>query len=183
MKLKIPLATTMNRSLQHNHTQYSGIYIACLFDSISRKRFEAILNLHFTREYQNGHGYRISGQGSNKNGETSIEDGFVTYDGNAAWWRERTVTGDIQLQILSKGSFNFQKRAFSGVRLSNAGMFESYISFGASTANDTPTVPVVSVATSSESNNDTPLENAENDVEICNGHALLLSPTRYCDAP
>jgi len=127
-----------NSNNQHIITAqpYSGVYNTSFIDPDSGTRHDAILNLYFTKDF-NGCGYRISGQGNDIDGETVIEDGFVTNDGDAAWWRERTITGDVGLQVLSKGRFDFQQRAFYGVWMANTRITASYISFCASDANIT----------------------------------------------
>ena len=139
-----------------------------------------MLNLKITREHQNGHGQRISGQETDKNGERIKEDGFVAYDGNARW-RERTVNGDIRLQILSKGRLDLHGKRFFGVWQANNKMFGS---FSATATCDIPTAHAIPVITS-QSNNGVPLITAENDIKICTASATLLSPTSasYCDAP
>jgi len=142
---------------------HSGVYNASFLCSNSRKRYDAMLNINFTREVHNCNGYRISGKGSDVDGETIIEDGFVTYDGNAAWWRERTVTGDFGLQVLSKGRFDFQTRSFSGVWKANTNISGSYISFRASTTNTIAMAYAIPVFESSTLGNSAPLSTAIND--------------------
>ena len=42
-----------------------------------------------------------------------IDEGYASYDGTNAWWRETFVTGDVgMIVVLNEGDFNFKDNAF-----------------------------------------------------------------------
>jgi hypothetical protein len=45
--------------------------------------------------------------------QTVIDEGYASYDGTNAWWRETFVTGDVgMIVVLNEGDFNFKDNAF-----------------------------------------------------------------------
>jgi len=108
---------------------YSGKYVTSYVDRTTQVQWDATLNLHFTPDFA-GRGYKLSGDGCDVDGRTVIEDGHANYDGTA-WWKERTVTGDIGLKVLSRGKFDFPKRTFQGNWVANSGEEAAYITFQA----------------------------------------------------
>jgi len=110
---------------------YSGKY-KLSFTEETGIRYNAVLTLNFIPEKERA-GYTISGGGSDKNGETQIEGGFLHYD-NSAWWHERTA--GRRLEVLSQGKFDFQERTFEGTWLTNSGKTGSYETFCAVESNE-----------------------------------------------
>jgi len=108
---------------------HSGLYSTSYVDRQSGVRHSATLNLHFTPDFS-GRGYKLSGEGSDIDGDTVIEDGFCSHDGTA-YWRERVVTKDVGLIVLSKGKFDFSRRNFQGTWLASSMEEGSYIVFEA----------------------------------------------------
>ena len=125
---------------QSNVQPYSGQYTTSFIDPTSGTRHNASLCLFFTPDPQR-QGFRISGQGSDIDGSTVIEDGFAKYDGRC-WWIERAITGDVGLLVLSKGQFNFHQHTFQGTWLANTMLSGPYLSFQAiQTPNQQPNAP------------------------------------------
>jgi hypothetical protein len=114
---------------QGNVQPYSGQYTTTFTDPESGTLHNASLCLFFQPDPQR-QGFRISGQGSDIDGNTIIEDGFAKYDGSC-WWIEKTITGDVGLQVLSRGRFNFYQRTFEGSWLANTMLGGPYSSFSA----------------------------------------------------
>ena len=112
---------------QGNVEPFSGQYTTSFIDPDSGTRHNASLCLFFTPDPQR-QGFRISGQGSDIDGSTIIEDGFAKYDGTC-WWKERAVTGDVGLLVLSRGRFNFHQNTFEGTWLANSMISGPYLSF------------------------------------------------------
>lgn len=112
---------------QGNAQPFSGQYTTSFIDPESGTRHNASLCLFFTPDPQR-QGFRISGQGSDIDGSTIIEDGFAKYDGTC-WWIERTITGDVGLLVLSRGRFNFHQNTFEGTWLANSMISGPYLSF------------------------------------------------------
>jgi hypothetical protein len=108
---------------------HSGLYSTSYVDRQSGDRHSATLNLHFTPDFR-GNGYKLSGEGSDIDGDTVIEDGFASHDGTA-YWRERVVTKDGGLIVLSRGKFDFSRRIFQGTWLASTMEQGSYIVFEA----------------------------------------------------
>jgi len=48
-----------------------------------------------------------------------------------AYWKERTITGDVGLEVLSKGKFNFNTNSFEGTWLASSMISGPYLSFTA----------------------------------------------------
>ena len=98
------------------------------------------LRLYFT---DSGNGFKLSGEGQDIDGTTEIEDGRANYDGNA-WWREKTKSGDVGLQVLSRGKFNFQGKTFEGTWFSSTLAYGAYSSFRVTNVNSVTQVhPIV----------------------------------------
>jgi len=117
---------------QQNHDSiqpFSGQYTTSFVDPESGKHHNASISIFFTPDPR-GNGYRINGQGSDIDGNTVIEDGFANYDGSA-WWIERNITGDLTLEVLSRGTFNFHQHKFEGTWLANTMLGGPYLSFAA----------------------------------------------------
>lgn len=108
---------------------HSGTYATSYVDRTTQVQWNATLNIYFTRDFT-GRGYRLSGDGQDVDGITVIEDGYCNYDGTA-WWKERTVTRDLGLQVVSRGKFDFATRTFRGNWLANSGEGAAYITFKA----------------------------------------------------
>ena len=150
-----------------NIQPYSGQYTTSFIDPESGVRHNASLCLFFAPDAQR-QGYRISGQGSDIDGNTIVEDGFVNYDGTC-WWIERTISGDVGLQVLSRGRFNFHQGTFDGNWLANTMLSGQYLSFKALNSPDqqqkqnnitTSNIPVVTgvvVQGNSQPSNSTPV--------------------------
>jgi hypothetical protein len=121
---------------------YSGQYSTSFVDRRTGVQHNATLNLSFTPDFH-GRGFKISGEGDDADGKTVIEDGHVNYDGTA-WWRERTIAGDVGLKVLSRGTFDFAQRTFNGTWLANTMEHGSYITFQATSlqvTNPQPSAP------------------------------------------
>jgi hypothetical protein len=112
---------------QQTTPPYSGEYVTSYVDRISHVQHEASLILNFTPDFQ-GRGYKLSGEGYGIDGNTVIEDGHANYDG-VAWWRERTITKDVGLLVLSRGTFDFARRTFNGTWMASSMKHAAYISF------------------------------------------------------
>ncbi len=123
--------TSMN---QTNCQPYSGQYTTVFVDPESGVHHNASLCIFFTPDPQR-QGFRISGQGSDIDGNTVIEDGFAKYDGTT-WWIEKTISGDIGLAVLSRGKFNFYQHTFDGTWLANTMLSGPYLSFTATMVQD-----------------------------------------------
>jgi len=104
---------------------HSGEYGTTYIDG--NDSHNAILHLKFSDV---GSGYKILGEGSDIDGVTEIQDGFANYQG-MAWWKELTIAGDVGLEILSKGKFDFVKRTFIGSWHSNSARSGMYTQFKA----------------------------------------------------
>jgi len=135
-------STTENstRGLQSEHDDvrlepYSGRYKTALLaeeeDEEVYEIYESTLTLNFTPDNNNNNIYKISGVGADKDGETTIKDGFVNHYGKA-WWHEKTVNG--RLEVLSRGKFDFQQRNFDGTYITNGRKHGQYTSFSAITS-------------------------------------------------
>ena len=122
--------TTEQQSVQ----PYSGLYKTSYVDRTTGTHHEATLNLHFTPDFH-GRGYKISGEGNDIDGNTVIEDGHANPNG-MAWWRERTVTKDVGLIVLSRGKFDFSQRSFKGSWIASTMEQAAYIIFEAADNND-----------------------------------------------
>lgn len=128
---------------------FSGQYTTSFVDPGSGTMHNASLCLFFTPDPQR-QGFRITGQGSDIDGSTIIEDGFAKYDGTC-WWKERAITGDVGLLVLSRGKFNFFQNTFEGTWLANSMISGPYLSFSSismpnqqtPTPNNTTNIPVV----------------------------------------
>lgn len=125
----------------HNQMQpFSGQYTLSFMDPESGVMHNASISIFFTPDNR-GLGFKLNGQGSDVDGSTVIEDGHVNHDG-LSWWRERNITGDVGLQVLSRGRFNFQNRTFQGTWLASTMLNGPYYSFSAITNNGiTQSVP------------------------------------------
>ena len=126
------------------------------------------LTLEFSDNDMNG--YTISGKGSDVDGETVIEDGHANYDG-MAWWVERNMTGDVGMQVLSTGTFDFDAHTFQGDWHSSTGVRGAFKSF---CAKDAPTGAMqddsdVVVARSDGNPSDVPPEDLD----------ILVAPSDY----
>mmetsp|Transcript_22889 Transcript_22889/g.33251 ORF Transcript_22889/g.33251 Transcript_22889/m.33251 type:complete len:385 (+) Transcript_22889:128-1282(+) len=141
-KLEVEASRSMQYSVEvSTTTPYSGEYITSYVDGgVSRI---ATLTIQFT-DLQDNTGYKLSGHGKDVDGTTLIEDGHANYDGTV-WWRERTVTGDVGLQVLSRGKFDFNTSKFDGTWFASSGQGGSYLSFQANAnvnqAHPTPNAP------------------------------------------
>lgn len=133
--------TTTNSSIG-DEEPYSGLYSTSYVDRTSGVQHDATMTLHFSRDFR-GKGYKISGEGHDIDGQTVIEDGHANFDGTA-WWRERTITKDVGLKVLSRGKFDFANRTFYGTWLANTMEHGAYITFQALVS--APAVSAVSVA-------------------------------------
>jgi len=125
-----------NTAYQQNNNSavqpFSGQYTTSFVDPESGTHHNASISIFFTPD-PHGNGYRINGQGGDIDGNTVIEDGFANDDGNA-WWIEKNINGDLSLQVLSKGKFNFYQHAFEGTWLANTMLGGPYLSFAAAAA-------------------------------------------------
>jgi len=141
-KLEIETSRTMHPTISPpSTTPYSGEYITSYVDG--GVAHSATLTIQFT-DLHNNTGYKLSGRGKDVDGTTLIEDGHANYDGTV-WWRERTVTGDVGLQILSRGKFDFSKSTLDGTWFASSGQGGSYLAFHANwnqqTTHPTPNAP------------------------------------------
>jgi hypothetical protein len=75
-------------------------------------------------------GYVLSGNGIDADGCTTITEGYANYDGTA-WWKEKTTTGDVGMQVLSTGKFDFVEHSFTGEWYSDTNTKGTYIFFSA----------------------------------------------------
>ena len=89
-------------------------------------------------------GYTISGDGHDADGSTNIEEGHANYDGTA-WWREINVSGDVGMQVLSTGTFDFSSHTFEGEWKSSTQVSGKYVSFWAKDAPEN--LPSVNITT------------------------------------
>lgn len=117
LQAKRDVDNTFTTHNQVNVQPYSGQYTTSFIDPESGSHHNASLCLFFTPDLQK-QGFRISGQGSDIDGSTVVEDGFAKCDGTC-WWIERAITGDVGLLMLSRGQFNFQQQIFHGTWLAN----------------------------------------------------------------
>jgi len=108
---------------------FSGQYTASFHDPKTGVMHNVSIGMLFTPDIR-GRGFKISGQGSDIDGMTVIEDGHANYDGTA-WWREQTIKGNTGLKVLSRGEFNFQQSTFQGIWLANTTLTGPYNSFSA----------------------------------------------------
>jgi len=129
---------------QPQQQPYSGQYTTTFIDPESNVSHNAALCLFFT---PSGNGYRIGGQGSDIDGNTIVEDGFAAFDGNA-WWRERTISGDVGLHVLSRGIFHYPSKTFQGTWLASSMVTGPYVSFTAATQSQ-PTMDEMKYTSSS----------------------------------
>merc|ERR1712048_1439553 len=106
-------------------TPFSGHYSTEYIDN--GLRHEARLKLEFEDV---GYGYKISGNGTDVDGLTKIQEGFASYDGTA-WWVEEVITGDVGLHVLSTGKFDFPYRTFLGSWFANTDESGVYTNFKA----------------------------------------------------
>jgi len=119
-------------------TPYSGEYTTHYIDN--GMTHQAKLKLKFE---DIDYGYKITGNGSDVDGLTRVEEGFANYDG-VAWWIEETITGDVGLHILSTGKFDFPDRSFLGSWFANTDESGVYTDFKASGDSGIyPDVPIV----------------------------------------
>mmetsp|Transcript_1557 Transcript_1557/g.2134 ORF Transcript_1557/g.2134 Transcript_1557/m.2134 type:complete len:331 (-) Transcript_1557:367-1359(-) len=120
-------SSTTSFQSQPQAQPYSGQYTTSFVDPDSKVSHNASLCLFFTPT--NG-GFQIAGQGSDIDGNTVVEEGFATYDG-AAWWRERTISGDVGLEVLSRGTFHYPSQTFQGTWMASTMVTGPYASFAA----------------------------------------------------
>jgi hypothetical protein len=118
---------------------FSGQYSTSYVDRTTGVPHDAMLNLNLTSDFR-GQGFKLSGEGYDIDGKTVIEDGHANYDGTA-WWKERTVTRDLGLRVLSRGKFDFVRRTFNGTWMANTMEHGAYMTFQAADS-----VAVVAVA-------------------------------------
>lgn len=121
-------------SIDDNHkspscTPFSGSYATSYVDRTTGVQHDATLQIFFSPDFY-GRGYKLSGQGHDIDGPTVIEEGHVNYNGTA-WWNERTISGDVGLKVVSRGTFDFSQGTFQGTWLANSGEQGAYIQFRA----------------------------------------------------
>jgi hypothetical protein len=75
---------------------------------------------HMTFVEMGGEGFKISGTSTDPDGLTNIEEGICNFVVKA-YWKESYVSGDIGLQVLNKGVFNFTTGTFEGERWATSG--------------------------------------------------------------
>ena len=96
----------------------SGTYIATFVDR--GKTSDGKVTLTF-KESDDGKGYMITGTSNDDDGDAVIDEGYVSFDGMKAWWKDRCVTGDVGMVVLTEGSFNFKTNTFMGKWISSSG--------------------------------------------------------------
>jgi len=117
----------MNKSgIQDEHKPSSGVYTTQYMDR--GKSFIGEASLTFEDERNQGR-YSISGKSKDADGETTIEEGYVSYDGSNAWWKETNISGDVGLSVINHGTFNFETNTFSGEWTSSTGYSGTFTSF------------------------------------------------------
>jgi hypothetical protein len=75
-----------------------------------------------------GEGFIISGTSTDPDGLTNIDEDFCNHIGKA-YWKEGYVSGDIGLNVLNKGVFNFTTCTFEGelwATSGESGVFDSF---------------------------------------------------------
>lgn len=92
------------------------------------KKMTGTITLTFTDNQTDG--YSLNGHGSDVDGTTNVEDGFASYNGEA-WWKEKNVSGDVGMQVLSTGKFDFEAHTFEGEWQSSTNLNGAYTSFSA----------------------------------------------------
>jgi hypothetical protein len=110
-------------------TPFSGSYATSYIDRATGVQHDATLQIYFSPDFY-GRGYKLSGQGHDIDGPTVIEEGHVNHNGTA-WWKERTISGDVGLKVVSRGTFDFSHGTFQGTWLANSGDQGAYIHFRA----------------------------------------------------
>jgi len=104
----------------------SGTYATSyIIGEDDEKRYKASVTLAFK---DIGGYYTISGYGHDVDGDTTIDVGQATYDGSA-YWKERSDEGHIGMQVVTKGTFDYEKDTFSGFWLSSSKKKGTYKSF------------------------------------------------------
>ena len=96
----------------------SGTYIATFVDGGKTSDGEVTLTF---KESDDGKGYMITGTSNDDDGDAVIDEGYVSFDGMKAWWKDRCVTGDVGMVVLTEGSFNFKTNTFMGKWISSSG--------------------------------------------------------------
>lgn len=109
-----------------DHEPQSGTYITRYVDRGNNCGGEA--RLQFV-DSSDGRGYMISGTSKDEDGESIVNEGFASYDGEKAWWKDTCVTGDVGMSVLNEGSFNFKTNTFSGKWTSSTGVSGKFTSF------------------------------------------------------
>ena len=114
----------------------SGTYIVTYMDR--GKTCDGEVTLTF-KESDNGKGYMITGTSNDDDGHAVIDEGYVSFDGMKAWWKDRSVTGNIGMMVLNEGSFNFKTNTFMGKWVSSLGTEGHFTRFslkGSASASD-----------------------------------------------
>lgn len=119
------IVNTSNYSSIPKYQTYEGTFDSKYADR--GKTLDAVLTLRLVND--GVHGYVIEGKGEDKDGETKVTEGFVTYDGNA-WWLEETLSrGNSGLKVLSQGTFDLAANTFTGTWKSSSRYYGNYVSF------------------------------------------------------
>jgi hypothetical protein len=108
------------------HAPTDGLYDMSYVDD--GQIHTGIVTLSFT---DNGKGYSLSGTVADVDGQSTIIDDFVTYDGKA-YWQDRCTSsssGDEGLLVVTEGTFDFVNSTFSGSWTSSTGRTGSYTKF------------------------------------------------------
>lgn len=122
-------------------TPHSGEYTTEYVDRGTTRT--GTITLTFNDESSDG--YILSGNGVDCDGESIITEGQANYDGTA-FWKEKTKTGDVGMQVLSTGKFDFKARTFIGEWHSSTGIKGTYTSFSAK-EEPPATTPTESIST------------------------------------
>jgi len=161
-KVAVEQASTAILSYERT-TPHSGDYATEYMDRGTQRN--GTITIAFT---DNGtDGYTLSGSGLDNDGSTEIEDGHANYDGTA-WWREKNVTGDVGMQVLSTGKFDFATGSFQGEWHSSTNVDGTYTSFCAKN-------PPESIATTSTDDD----EGVDNVVGVDFAPSVSAAPSKY----
>jgi hypothetical protein len=108
------------------NTPQSGVYSNRYLDRGVEYVGEATLTF-----VDKGYQYELTGGQQDNDGRTTIDEGYCAHSGKA-WWKETNVAGDIGMQTLSTGTFDFENHTFQGIWASSTGVSGRYTKFALS---------------------------------------------------